>query len=111
MGAVELLNTTGVTAIVSGVTSLFMWFYQERKKAKEENNAQIIALRIILEFQIKKLANEYIERGYITLEEYEDLQRMNKVYHDSLNGNGYIKHCMELVDKLPTKAPTELKGA
>jgi hypothetical protein len=37
---------------------------------------------------------------------------MNKVYHEDLGGNGFIKHAMETVDNLQIKANSDKrKGA
>lgn len=73
---------------------------KEIKQLQETVNALIVAERMILYDRIKHLAKAYIKRGYITVEEYEDLKRMHKVYHDNLNGNGFLDSLMEEVDKL-----------
>ena len=72
----------------------------EIKRLQETVNALIVAERMVLYDRIKHLAKAYIKRGYITVEEYEDLKRMHKVYHDNLNGNGFLDSLMEEVDKL-----------
>lgn len=73
---------------------------KEIKQLQETVNALIVAERMILYDRIKHLAKAYIKRGYITVEEYEDLKRMHKVYHDNLDGNGFLDSLMEEVDKL-----------
>ncbi len=60
----------------------------------------IIADRMILYDRIKHLAKTYIKRGYITVEEYEDLKRMHEVYHGPLEGNGFLDGIMGDVNKL-----------
>lgn len=72
----------------------------EIKRLQETVNALIVAERMVLYDRIKHLAKAYIKRGYITVEEYEDLKRMHKVYHDNLNGNGFLDSLMEEVDKI-----------
>ena len=59
-----------------------------------------MADRTILYDRIKHLAKSYIKRGWISVEEYEDLKRMHKVYHDELGGNGFLDANMEEVNKL-----------
>ena len=72
----------------------------EIKQLQETVNALIVADRTILYDRIKHLAKSYIKRGWISVEEYEDLKRMHKVYHDQLGGNGFLDAIMEEVNKL-----------
>ena len=73
---------------------------EEIKRLQNTVNSLIIADRTILYDRIKHLAKAYIKRGWISVEEYEDLKRMHKVYHDDLNGNGFLDSIMEEIDKL-----------
>lgn len=122
----EFLQTllTGAVgaALVGGIFGVIMWILN-RKAAKEDkaHNAvtanciqrgeEIVALqkmvaslivadRAILYDRIKCLAKSYIQKGWISVEEYEDLKRMHKVYHDELNGNGFLDALMADVDQL-----------
>ena len=118
----ELLKSAFGAGIVAGLFGLWQWRLirkaQKEDKAAEKEvvscaargreikqlqdtvNALIVADRTILYDRIKHLAKSYIKRGYITVEEYEDLKRMHKVYHDELGGNGFLDAIMEEVDKL-----------
>ena len=119
---VELLKSASGAGIVAGLFGIWQWRLN-RKAQKEDKaadtrivncaargkeieqlqktvNALIVADRAILYDRIKHLAKTYIKRGYITVEEYEDLKRMHKVYHDDLLGNGFLDSIMEEVDKL-----------
>lgn len=73
---------------------------QEIKALQETVNALIVADRTILYDRIKHLAKAYIKRNWISVEEYEDLKRMHKVYHDDLGGNGFLDSIMSEVDKI-----------
>ena len=73
---------------------------KEIKQLQETVNHLIVADRTLLYDRIKYLAKTYIKREYITVEEYEDLERMHKVYHDDLNGNGFLDDIMKEVKKL-----------
>ena len=109
-------------AFVSGVFGVIMWFLN-RKAAKEDKAAEkkiadcaargkeignlsslvqalIIADRTILYDRIKHLAKAYIKRGWVSVEEYEDLKNMHKVYHDTLDGNGFLDDIMCEVGQL-----------
>lgn len=72
----------------------------EIKQLQDTVNALIVADRTILYDRIKHLAKSYIKRGWISVEEYEDLKRMHKVYHDELGGNGFLDDIMKEVNKL-----------
>lgn len=118
----DLLKSAFGAGIVAGLFGLIQWRLnrkaQKEDKAADQNiascaargkeikalqdtvNALIVADRTILYDRIKHLAKSYIKRGWISVEEYEDLKRMHKVYHDDLQGNGFLDSIMEEVDKL-----------
>ena len=115
-------------ALVSGVFGVIMFCLQ--RKAKKEDNADqqqaadcsaraeeladlkrmvevlFVADRTLLYDRIKHIGKSYIARGYITVEELEDLTLMHSVYHDKdkLNGNGFLDGIMENVHKLPLRS-------
>lgn len=118
----ELLKSAFGAGIVAGLFGLCQWRLN-RKAQKEDKAAErevvscaargqeirelqtqvnhlIVADRMILYDRIKHLAKSYIKREYITVEEYEDLKRMHQVYHDNLNGNGFLDDVMKEVSKL-----------
>ena len=125
----ELLKTilTGAAgaALVGGIFGIIMWCLN-RKAAKEDAekvdvasvcaargktiealskmvSSLIVADRTILYDRIKHLAKAYIKRGWISVEEFEDLKRMHDVYHDELEGNGFLNDLMVEVAKLEKK--------
>ena len=114
-------------AIVAGLFGMWQW-RQNRKAQKEDKaaeqsvancaargleiqglqakvNSLIVADRTILYDRIKHLAKSFIRRGWITVEEYEDLKRMHQVYHDDLEGNGFLDAIMESVEELEVRVP------
>ena len=111
-------------AIVAGLFGLITWRLN-RKAQKEDRaadkqtvdcaargreieelrgrvDALIVAERESLYDRIKYLAKAHIKKGWISVEDYEDLKRMHHVYHDPamLNGNGFLDALMSDVDKL-----------
>lgn len=109
-------------AIVAGLFGLITWRLN-RKAQKEDRAADrkladcaargeeirtlnkkvdvlFLAERTILYDRIKHLAKSYIARGWVTVEELEDLNRMHEVYHDEdkLNGNGFLSKLMKKVN-------------
>lgn len=119
----------GGAAIVKGLFDLVHWFLN-RKAQKEDRtdgdresrctargeeirrldkkvDVLFLAERTILYDRIKFLAKSYIARGWVTVEELEDLNRMHEVYHDEdkLNGNGFLSKLMKKVNTgLETRA-------
>lgn len=121
---IEFLKTAGGAAIIAGAFEIFRW-RRDRKAKKEDAAAQQqtvnctargeeiqklhdeveilkVAIRVQFYDNIKRKAKEYIDRGYITVEEYEDLKAEHEVYHakDKLNGNGFLDGLMKDIDHL-----------
>ena len=108
------------TALVGGVFTLIQWRLN-RKAAREDRatemggqelqelkrlvNVLVEADRTILYDRIKHLGKSYIARGYITVEELEDLDLMHGVYHDKdkLGGNGFLDALMKTVHALEVR--------
>lgn len=109
------------TALVGGGFTLLHWKLN-RKAAREDREAElgleesrelkrlvgvlVEADRTILYDRIKHLGKSYIARGYITVEELEDLNLMHEVYHnkEKLGGNGFLDALMHTVHALEVKA-------
>lgn len=89
-----ILGSGALASIISGIFTLIA------NKQKKESGIES-GVRILLYDRIKHLGIKYIERDYITNEEYEDLILMHKVYHNELHGNGFLDDIMEQVKRLP----------
>ena len=57
-------------------------------------------LREILYDRIKFLCRKYVAEGKLREEDYKSLRRMWNVYHEELEGNGFLDGEMKEVDKL-----------
>ena len=108
------------TALVGGIFTIVQWRLN-RKAAREDRAAQLGAEesqelkrlvgvlleadRTILYDRIKHLGKSYIARGYITVEELEDIDLMHGVYHDKdkLGGNGFLDALMKTVHALEVR--------
>lgn len=96
-----------VAALVSGIFSVVMWKLQQKaqiqaqKTSKEDDIAK--GIRMLLYDRIKHLGNSYIHKGYVTSEELEDMTAMHQIYHNNLNGNGFLDDLMSRVKNLPLK--------
>lgn len=122
------LSGAGGAALMGGVFALLQWVLnrhakkqdtasavsagicaargEEIKEVKRLIDVLVVADRTILYDRIKHIGKSYITRGYVTLEELEDLERMHQVYHDKdkLNGNGFLDELMKTVKQLPKRA-------
>lgn len=87
-----------VTIICSIIASSGFWaFLQKISDKKDLKTQMLIGLghdRIIY------LGMQYIERGWITKDEYENLHDYLYVPYKNMGGNGSAKRVMEEVDKL-----------
>lgn len=95
---VAIISSGALSTLISACFSA----WQARKKRRDGVREGI---KILLYDRIKHLGKDYIERGYITAEELEDLTTMHEIYHDptGLNGNGFLDAIMRNVKALPIK--------
>ncbi|MGN1057932.1 MAG: hypothetical protein ACI4Q7_01065 [Candidatus Avelusimicrobium sp.] len=100
---IAILGGSASAAIVSGVTQIILWILNNRKKKDESGEKCVSGLQVLLYDRVKYLGLRHIEHGYISAEDLEDLQRMHKIYHNDLNGNGYLDNIMKRVNELPLK--------
>lgn len=88
-----------LTTITSVLASSGLWAYltkrSERKDAKTEMLVGLAHDRIIY------LGMQYVDRGYIIQDEYENLRTYLYEPYERLGGNGSAKKIMQEVDKLP----------
>lgn len=111
MGTTELLiailGGSASAAIVSGVVQVILWKLNHKatKEDKETKHEKHIknAICVILYDRIKYLGRRHLENGFITAEDLEDLMSMHKVYHDDLDGNGFLNSIMAQVKALPIR--------
>ena len=75
-------------------------FDKEIYDADLKNRCLQAGLREMLYDRIKYLSKKYISDGKIREEEYKSLKRMWTVYHEDLEGNGFLDEEMQKVDKL-----------
>lgn len=65
-----------------------------------KNRCLQAGLREMLYDRIKYLCKKYISDGKLREEEYKSLKRMWDVYHNDLDGNGYLDGEMKEIDNL-----------
>lgn len=87
-----------VTVLCAVLASSGFWAYLQRKHdRKDDKTALLIGLA---HDRIMELGMRYIERGYITRDEYENLYKYLYKPYERNGGNGSAKRIMQEVDKL-----------
>lgn len=101
------MNETIIIAIISSgaLSTLISGLFSAWRNRRKKHDGVRDGIKIILYDRIKHLGKAYIERGYITADELEDLTTMHEIYHDpdGLNGNGFLDAIMRNVKQLPIK--------
>ena len=103
MGYLEII----ITVVCSIVASSGFWaFLQNRKDKKDVRTKMLIGLG---HDRIMTLGMTYINRGYITKDEYENLHDYLYKPYDEMGGNGSAKRVMQEVNKLPIRDNNNLQ--
>lgn len=90
-----------LTVFSSVLASSGLWtFFSKRAEKKDVKTEMLIGLA---HDRILYLGMQYIERGWITRDEYENLYEYLYKSYEKLGGNGSAKRVMKEVDKLPIR--------
>lgn len=105
---------TVLTILCAVLASSGFWaFVQEKDKrnaAENKQNADQTQMLIGLAHdRIIYLGMVYVERGYITQDEYENLSKYLYQPYNKLGGNGSAERIMAEVDKLPIRKSTYIE--
>jgi hypothetical protein len=98
----ELANPA-VTALLGG-SGVWAW---AKTKSDHNNNAAKLLLTVT-RTQLIALGRSYIERGYVTMDEYEEYEAEYQIY-SALGGNGLARRVFEQVEELPM-TPNNIDG-
>jgi len=91
-----------VTVLVSILASGGFWNYLQSKHEKDDSRTKII-LGLGYE-RIITLGLKYIDRGWITKDEYENLEHyIYRPYHELRPDDGSVRKVMQEVDRLPIR--------
>ncbi len=91
-----------ITVIGSVIASSGFWAFWQKKT--EKNDASKEMLVGLGHDRIVSLGLKYIEQGYITHDEYENLSTYLYLPYKKLGGNGSAEQVMRQVDQLPIHA-------
>lgn len=97
---IAIISGGVASAIVGGLFSVILWRLNRNAAKEDKTDSVKVALRVLLYDRIKHLGKSYLARGSIHGEELEDLIAMHKVYHNELEGNGFLDELMEQVRHL-----------
>lgn len=84
-----------ITTVLSG-PGIWAW----AKTRTQRNDAEDKLLLQVAKSQLVTQGREYLKRGYITMDEYEEYESEYQVY-SALGGNGLARRIFEQVDELP----------
>lgn len=90
-----------VTVLITVLTSSTFWaFLQKQADKKDIKTRMLVGLG---HDRIVYLGMKYIDRGWITKDEYENLHDYLYEPYKTMGGNGSAERIMKEVDKLPIK--------
>lgn len=99
----ELITTVVVASLGSGgVVALIQAILQRKWNKQDKENEMRVALKIIIQCEVKKAAERLIGQQYITLDEKDSLFEMYHCYK-SLGGNGRLDTEMAEIGKLEVR--------
>lgn len=106
-----MLTEATVIAVISGIfglSNLVMFLIQRYDKQKDSPEARMI--RGLGHDIIINKGEFYIQRGWITRDEYEDLYEYLYKPYLEMGGNGTAEKIMKEVEKLPLRGTKDEKG-
>ena len=90
---------TLLTVLLTLLGSAGFWSYLQSRGAKKDANTRLLVG--MAHDRIVYLGMKYIERGYVTKDEYENLNDYLYEPYAAAGGNGSAKRVMEEVRKIP----------
>lgn len=97
-----------ITIVGTVIASSGFWAYITQRHDRNDVKTQMLIG--LGHDRILYLGTSYIERGYITSDEYENLYDYLYKPYEKMGGNGAVKRIMNEVNKLPIKKSKYDKG-
>lgn len=94
-----------LTIFSSVLASSGLWAYISKRSEKKDVKTELLIG--LAHDRIMFLGISYIERGYITHDEYENLYNYLYKPYEKMGGNGSAKRIMSEVDHLPIRSHAE----
>lgn len=89
---------TSVTIILTSMMGYITVALNRRSALK---NSTADALKILLRKEIREGYNSAIRKGYVTLDDIQEMEELYRIYHDELNGNGTGTRLYESFKQIP----------
>lgn len=90
---------TVTSAIIALIGSTGLWSFMSTRRSKHDAKTRLLIG--LAHDRIIYLGQKYIDRGYITADEYENLHDYLYSPYSENGGNGSAKRVMEIVKTLP----------
>ena len=97
-----------VTIICAALASSGFWAYMTRRAEKRDLKTEMLIG--LGHDRIMYLGMGYIERGYITSDEYENLYEYLYKPYEKMGGNGSAKRIIKEIEKLPIDKTLNSEG-
>lgn len=94
-----------VTVVCAVFASNGFWSLME--KLREKKDAKYKMILGLGHDRIMQLCEKYLEQGWVSVNDYEDLYKYLYLPYKAMGGNGTAEKLMGLVEKLPTSLPTQ----
>ena len=101
---VAVLGSSGLWAFISFLAQFLFKRYEDRHGARTAADEM---LRGLGHDRIIYLCSKYMERGFITADEYEDLNTYLYKPYRELGGNGTAERLMNEVNRLPVRKKSQ----
>lgn len=98
----QVMLTALITSVAAVIASSGFWAYMQRKDAKRTETDKLL-LGLAYD-KIISMGMSYIERGWITRDEYEDYRRYLYEPYKALGGNGVTERVVAEVSNLPLRS-------
>jgi hypothetical protein len=94
-----------VTVICAVFASNGFWSLLE--KTREKKDAKVQMILGLGHDRIIHLCKNYLDQGWISADDYENLYEYLYIPYKAMGGNGTAQHLMERVQQLPTRCPDD----
>ena len=97
-----------LTLVTTLIASTGFWTYVTKQMNSKDVKTDM--LKGLGHDRIVSLGSKYIERGWINVDEYENLYQYLYVPYNKMGGNGSAKRIMDEVAKLPIRKTDFING-
>ena len=89
------------TAVTIILTSMMGYFTVALNRRSVLKNSTAEAVKILLRKEMRELYKAATSKGFVTLDDIEEMEEIYRLYHDELGGNGTGTRLYESFKNLP----------